>query len=144
MLHVECYQGNRNRNSEIPLHTYCAALSRSVMSDSLRPHGLSQRKRLLCPWGFSRQNIGVGCHVLLQGIFPTLGSNLPGSPALQAGSLPAEPPGKPPHLLKQRKSRTLTSSAGKVVEQQKLCSLLVRIQNAIANFRRYFGNFLQN
>ena len=29
-------------------------VSRSVMSDSSRPHGL-QPARLLCPWGFSRQ-----------------------------------------------------------------------------------------
>ena len=29
-------------------------LSHSVVSDSLRPHGL-QPARLLCPWGFSRQ-----------------------------------------------------------------------------------------
>ena len=34
--------------------------------------------RLLSPWGFSRQE-WVGCHALLQGIFPTLGSN-PGLP----------------------------------------------------------------
>ena len=26
-------------------------------------------------WGFSRQDTGVGCHALLQGIFPTQGSN---------------------------------------------------------------------
>ena len=31
--------------------------------------------RLLCPWDFSGKNIGVGCHFLLQGIFPTQGSN---------------------------------------------------------------------
>ena len=31
--------------------------------------------RLLCPWGFPRKNTGVGCHFLLQGIFPTQGSN---------------------------------------------------------------------
>ena len=29
-----------------------------------------------CPWDFSGQNTGVGCHFLLQGIFPTQGSNL--------------------------------------------------------------------
>ena len=79
------------------------------------------------------KNTGMGCHALLQGIFPTQGSNpglphcrwipyhlshqgsprilkwvpyipspadlsdpgiKPGSPALQADSLPAEPPGK--------------------------------------------------
>ena len=27
--------------------------------------------RLLCPWDFPGKNNGVGCHFLLQGIFPT-------------------------------------------------------------------------
>ena len=31
--------------------------------------------RLLCPWDFSGKNTGVVCHFLLQGIFPTQGSN---------------------------------------------------------------------
>ena len=31
--------------------------------------------RLLCPWNFPGKDIGVGCHFLLQGIFPTQGSN---------------------------------------------------------------------
>ena len=31
--------------------------------------------RLLCPWGFPGKNTGVGWHFLLQGIFPTQGSN---------------------------------------------------------------------
>ena len=48
----------------------CAVLSRSVVSDSLRPRGL-QPARLLCPWDFPGKNTGVGCHPLLQGIFPT-------------------------------------------------------------------------
>ena len=39
-------------------------LSRSVMSDSLRPHGL-QPTRLLCPWDFPGKSTGVGCHCLL-------------------------------------------------------------------------------
>ena len=37
-------------------------LSRSVMSDSLRPNGL-QPTSLLCLWEFSRQEYGVGCHL---------------------------------------------------------------------------------
>ena len=49
-------------------------LSRSVVSDSLQSHGLYPIK-LLCPWDFPGKNTGVGCHVLLQGIFPTQGSN---------------------------------------------------------------------
>ena len=36
----------------------------------------------------------MGCHFLLQGIFPTQGSN-PRSPALQEDALPSEPPGEP-------------------------------------------------
>ena len=43
--------------------------SRSVVSDLLRPHGLYS------PWNSPGQNTGVGSHSLLQGIFPTQGSN---------------------------------------------------------------------
>ena len=50
-------------------------LSRSVKFDSLWPHGL-QPARLLCPCYSPGKNTGVGCHALLQGIFPTQGSNL--------------------------------------------------------------------
>ena len=32
--------------------------------------------RLLCRWDFPGKNIGTGCFFLLQGIFPTQGSNL--------------------------------------------------------------------
>ena len=32
--------------------------------------------RLLCPWDFPGKNTGVGYHSILQGIFPTQGSNL--------------------------------------------------------------------
>ena len=32
--------------------------------------------RLLCPWDFAGRNTGLGCHFLLQGIFPTQGLNL--------------------------------------------------------------------
>ena len=48
--------------------------SLSVMSNSLQPHGL-QPTRLLCPWNFSGSNTGVGCHLLLLGIFQTQGFN---------------------------------------------------------------------
>ena len=43
-----------------------------------QPHRL-QPTRLLCPWNSPGKNTGVGCHSLLQGIFPTQGSN-PGLP----------------------------------------------------------------
>ena len=51
------------------------------MSDSLRPYGL-QLSRVLCPWGFSRQEFWVGCHALLQGNLPNPGIE-PRSPVLQ-------------------------------------------------------------
>ena len=38
--------------------------SRSVVSDSQRPHGL-QPTRLLHPWDFPGKSTGVGCHCLL-------------------------------------------------------------------------------
>ena len=47
--------------------------SRSVVSASLRPHGLNS------PWNSPGQNTGVGSLSLLQGIFPTQGLN-PGLP----------------------------------------------------------------
>ena len=52
-----------------------AVLSHSVVSDSLRPHGL-QPARLLCPWNVPGKNSEVGCHFFPQGIFPTQGLNL--------------------------------------------------------------------
>ena len=52
------------------LQQICAVLSRSVMSDSLRPHGLKPT-RLFCLWDSPGKNTGVGCHVLLQRILPT-------------------------------------------------------------------------
>ena len=48
--------------------------SRSVMCDSLQPHGLGP-SRLFCAWNFPVQSIGMGCHFLLQGIFLTQSSN---------------------------------------------------------------------
>ena len=44
----------------------------SVVSDSFLPLKFS---RLLCLWDSPGKNTGVGCYFLLQGIFPTQGSN---------------------------------------------------------------------
>ena len=41
---------------------------------TLQPYGL-QPVRLLCPWHSPGKNTGMGCRALLQGIFPTQGSN---------------------------------------------------------------------
>ena len=66
------------------------AWSRSVVSNSLQPHGLWPT-RLLHPWNFPGKSTGMGCHFLSNpGIEP-------GSPAFQADALTSEPPG--PHPL---------------------------------------------
>ena len=56
----------------------CVCSVASVVSDSLQSHGL-EPTRILHPWNFPGKSTGVGCHFLLQGIFPTPGSN-PGLP----------------------------------------------------------------
>ena len=65
-----------------PCSTLCDPMDYSPPGSSV--HGDSPGK-----------NTGVGCHALLQEIFPTQGSNLclPVSSALWANSLPTEPPG---------------------------------------------------
>ena len=52
----------------------CAGLRRFSHVNSLGHYGLLAT-RLLCPWVSPGKNIGVACHALLQGIFPTQGSN---------------------------------------------------------------------
>ena len=47
-----------------------ACLITSVLSDSSNTMDCSP-PRLLCPWDSPGKNTGVGCHVLLQGIFLT-------------------------------------------------------------------------
>ena len=64
---------------------------------TLRLHGLCPA-RLLCPWDSPGKNTGVGCHALLQGIFPTQRSN----PCLlhwQPDSLPLIHLGSPNTML---------------------------------------------
>ena len=68
-------------------------LCRSVMSDSLWPYWLWP-SRLLCPWGFSRQEYWSGLPCPPPGALPNPGIK-PRSPKLQADSLLFDPPEKP-------------------------------------------------
>ena len=54
--------------------SFSLIVSCSVVSNSLQPHGL-QPTKLICLWNSPSKNTGVGRHSLLQGIFPTQGSN---------------------------------------------------------------------
>ena len=56
------------------IHLYACMLCCSVMSDSfVAPWTVACQAPL---WNFPGKNTGVGCHFLLQGIFPTHGLNL--------------------------------------------------------------------
>ena len=63
------------------------SVSRSVISDSVRPHG-QKPIRLLCPWDSPGKNTGSLCPSPED--LPSPGIK-PGSPALQANSLPSDP-----------------------------------------------------
>ena len=51
----------------------CCCLVAKLCLTPLRPH---ETARFFCLWDFPGKKTGMGCHFLLQGIFPTLGSNL--------------------------------------------------------------------
>jgi len=69
-----------------PISKTVCVLSQSVMSDSLLP------TRLVCLWGFSRQEYWSGLPCLPPGDLPNPWTE---PSLLQADSLPFEPPGKP-------------------------------------------------
>ena len=52
-----------------------AAQSCPTLCD-LMDHSLPGSEEPLSPWNFPGKSTGVGCHFLLQGIFPTQGLNL--------------------------------------------------------------------
>ena len=98
--------------------------SRSVMSYSLWPHELKP-SRLLCPGDFSGKNTGVEKTFPSPGDLPNPGTE-PRSPALQADSLPSEPPGKPTHdspPLLNWNLLNLQSWRGKKNTHKMLCNL---------------------
>ena len=79
---------------------------------------------LLCPWAFPGRNTGVGCHFLLQGIFPKgIELTSPAALALQMDSLPIELSGK----LVESKDE-LKSLLMKVKEECENVGLKVSIQ----------------
>ena len=71
-----------------PVITVCAKSLQWCLT--LKPHGPT---RLLCPWDSPGKNTGVGCCFLLQGLFPTQGSNPASlmSPALAGGLFTTTP-----------------------------------------------------
>ena len=82
----------REPKQKISYETYRCWLVAKSCPTLLLPHGL-QPNGVLCPWDFLGKKTGVGCHFLLQGIFPTQGSNC--DACLAGGFFTPEPPGEP-------------------------------------------------
>ena len=76
LIHVEVWQKTTQFCKAVILQKKKKIKKRrhagSVVSDSFLPLKFS---RLLCLWDSPGKNTGVGCYFLLQGIFPTQGSN---------------------------------------------------------------------
>ena len=71
-LRAACYRHNPKKwpgisqgSQGLVFLAQCYSVSRSVVPNSLRPHGL-QPVRLLCLWDFPGKDTGVVCHFLLQ------------------------------------------------------------------------------
>ena len=80
------------RTGSVGLGAVCAVLGCSVVSDSLQPRGV-QHSRLLCPWGFSRQEYRSGFPCPPPGNLPNPGIGAT-TLAFRVDSLLSEPPGK--------------------------------------------------
>ena len=111
-LCIEHYQAGGQTNQATPLaqplDPSLCLFSCPVLSNSLQPHGL-QATRLLCPWGFSKQEYWRGLPCPPPGDLPNPGIE-PRSLTLQAHSLPFEPPGKPIPTLTLYKEPTHSAS----------------------------------
>ena len=86
----------------------------------------------VCPWDFQGKNTGVGCHSLLQGIFPIQGSNsrllhCKWSPALKAESLSWNHQGSTRVCVytPKRKQQVERGAIGREVSIPEHCSLVL-------------------
>ena len=106
--------------------------SRVQLFDPMEP------ARLLCPWDFPGKNTQVGCHALLQGIFPTQELNLGLLRLLHwhIGSLPLAPPRKPSKYSAKYKisSETLVVSASGYIL---MLNQLIKPLRMYHNFEHY-------
>ena len=91
--------------------THVVVLVVSLSLTLLQPWTIASR--LLSPWDFPGKSIGVGCHFLLQGIFPALGLN---SWLLHwQVEFYHEPPGKPDSThMRNQKIVKLIETGGKI------------------------------
>ena len=97
------------------------------------PGGLQKPARLLYLWDFSDNNTGVGCHFLLQGIFPTQGLNL----CLlhwQADSLPLSHQGSPDLTFCQHKLQIIFYVLHTFSSQLQWLDIAISVVELLKNF----------
>ena len=74
-----CSKARRHQNlgrGDVAMKSQSLLGARALrVQDSSFPPWTAAPAKLLCTWGFPDKNSGVGCHFLLQGIFPTKGLN---------------------------------------------------------------------
>ena len=72
LFDLEVFEFQTAKNLSLIFNSICLKVKVKSLSwaYSLRLHG-PKPTRLLCPWDFPSKNTGVGCHFLLQEIFPT-------------------------------------------------------------------------
>ena len=107
-----------NTRTPVICRVLCWLMVVVVLSDSCNPMDCTlPGSSVLSLWDFPGKNTEVGCHFLLQGIFPTQELNrvscIAGGllPALPADSLPTELPGKPINGNLESKPKLPSSSS---------------------------------
>ena len=93
----------------------------SVMSNSLQPHG-QHPARLPCSRDLPAKNTGVGCHALLQRIFPIQGLNPHLLCLLHCRQFfTPEPPGKPQKDLQDTLKKKKKTNRKRRQEDEQIC-----------------------
>ena len=72
----ECYQGLEEATLALLWINHWVCSVAKLCLTLCDPMDCMQPTRVLCPWNFPDKNTGMGCHFLLQWIFPTHGSKL--------------------------------------------------------------------
>ena len=122
---------NKSTHARVPL-LVLLPLQCLLITEDLQP------TRLLCPWDFLGKSTGVGCHFLLQRIFPTQGLN-PGLSHCKQDTLPSEPLGKYEDLYCQVWDSCANCQEWHLTGTQKdlICPLTVGT-GGMETFRNYF------
>ena len=126
---------------ELPMHVWLLSRFQSCLTLA---DPWTVACRLLCPWASPGKNTGVGCHALLQGIFPTQELNLHLLCLLhwQAGSLSLSHLGSPKNFPQVDKQLLWSKTEGTIwMYFQMLLLWVSETDGGLADSRRKPGSF---